>query len=132
MNGKFLLDTNAVISYLADEPETLKVINELEEIFVPVTVIGELYFGAFKSRQVEKNLQVIADFLVDIPVLGNNIDTGRIYGQIKNKLKKKGKPIPENDIWIAATALQLDLTVVTKDAHFKNIDNLRLYDEIIH
>lgn len=54
------------------------------------------------------------------------MNTARQYGEIKNKLRKKGRPLPENDIWIAALALQYDLILVTRDQHFDEIDNLKL------
>jgi tRNA(fMet)-specific endonuclease VapC len=53
------------------------------------------------------------------------IGTSREYGRIKHLLLKKGKPIPENDIWVAAHAIEYDLTLVTRDEHFKNIDDLK-------
>lgn len=53
-------------------------------------------------------------------------DTATIYGQVKQQIMSKGRPIPENDIWIAATALQHNLTLVTRDDHFQAVDNLNL------
>lgn len=50
--------------------------------------------------------------------------TGNHYGQVKQRLRAKGRPIPENDIWIAATALQYGLTVVTRDGHFNEVEDL--------
>jgi len=57
-------------------------------------------------------------------VLACDTETAREYGQIKNSLRAKGKPIPENDIWIAAIAIQYDLTLVTRDGHFTEIEGL--------
>jgi tRNA(fMet)-specific endonuclease VapC len=127
MNGKYLLDTNIVISFLRKDNEIVEKIEELDEVYIPVTVIGELFFGAFKSKKVEENLQNISNLLENIPVLANSVDTARIYGELKNQLKEKGKPIPENDIWIAAIAKQYDLTVMTNDIHFKEVEGLKLH-----
>jgi tRNA(fMet)-specific endonuclease VapC len=127
MNGKYLLDTNIVISFLLRDDEVVRIIKERKELYVSVTVIGELYFGAFKSRKVAENIRTISSFLANIPVLVNDERTARLYGEIKNQLKKKGRPIPENDIWIASAAKQYGLTVITNDLHFKEIDNLPLY-----
>jgi len=55
-----------------------------------------------------------------------NAETAKKYGEIKNRLKEKGHPIPENDIWIAAIAQQYALTLVTRDAHFEGIENLKI------
>ena len=95
-----------------------------------MTVIGELYFGAFKSKKVKENLRAISSFMEKIPILENNKGIARLYGETKNQLKKKGKPIPENDIWIASVAKQYGLTIITNDIHFKEIDNLQLYSPL--
>jgi tRNA(fMet)-specific endonuclease VapC len=127
MNGKYLLDTNIVISLLRKDIKIVEKIEEVDEAYIPVTVIGELYFGAFKSKKVEENLQNISNLMENIPVLANSVGTARIYGEIKNQLKGKGTPIPENDIWIAAIAKQYDLTVMTNDIHFKEVVGLKLH-----
>lgn len=57
-------------------------------------------------------------------VLACDAETAQHYGQIKNRLRAKGKPLPENDIWIAALALQYGLVLVTRDAHFNKITSL--------
>ncbi len=57
-------------------------------------------------------------------VLGCDSDTARRYGEVKNALRLKGRPIPENDIWIAAVALQHGLTLITRDGHFNEIEEL--------
>ena len=54
-------------------------------------------------------------------ILGTNVETALIYGEMKHSLRVKGRPLPENDIWIAAIALQYDLTLVTRDAHFQEV-----------
>ena len=59
-------------------------------------------------------------------ILGCNADTARRYGEVKSALRLKGRPIPENDLWIAAIALEHDLDVATRDAHFAEIDNLKV------
>jgi len=101
-------------------------LDKIDEVFLPCVVIGELSFGARKSERVQENLARIEDFAANNVVLGCDSATARIYGKIKNVLRSKGNPIPENDIWIAAIALQYDLILVTRDAHFKTIDNLKI------
>jgi tRNA(fMet)-specific endonuclease VapC len=127
MNGKYLLDTNAVIAFLRNDEKIVEKIKEKAEIYMPVTVVGELYFGAFKSRKREENLKKISKLLEDMIVLENNVQTARVYGEIKKILKHKGKPIPENDIWIAAIAKQYNLLLITTDIHFNEIEDLPLY-----
>ena len=101
-------------------------LRETEEIFVPNTVLGELYYGARNSNRIEENLSKVDDFAADNKILSSDFDTAKLYGSIKSDLKLKGKPIPENDIWIAAIAKQYDLTLASRDSHFEEIDNLSL------
>jgi tRNA(fMet)-specific endonuclease VapC len=125
MNGDYLLDTNAVIALLADEelaPERLKA---ADEVLVPSVVMGELYYGAYNSNRSEANLARVDEFAVDATILGCDIETARRYGEIKDRLRKKGRPIPANDLWVAAVAIQYDLTLITRDAHFAEVDGLK-------
>jgi tRNA(fMet)-specific endonuclease VapC len=125
MSGKYLLDTNIVIALFAADLSVQQNIVKAKEIFIPSTVIGELYFGAFKSSRPKENSTRIENFAAVNTVLVCGIGTSREYGRIKHLLLKKGKPVPENDIWIAALAIEYDLTLVTRDDHFKNIDKLK-------
>lgn len=59
-------------------------------------------------------------------MLGCDLETAYRYGEVKNKLRFKGKTLPENDMWIAAIALQYNLTLVTRDAHFREVENLQI------
>jgi len=88
--------------------------------------IGELYLGACKSAKVQKNIARIDDFVLNNSILSCNSDIAKRYGIIKNDLKAKGQPIPENDIGIAAIAQQYSLILATNDAHFEVIDNLTI------
>jgi tRNA(fMet)-specific endonuclease VapC len=124
MNGRYLLDTNIVIGILGNNKPILEKIEKLEEVYIPVTVVGELYFGAFKSQKIEKNLESISTLLGTSTVLEDSVETAKVYGEIKNSLKQKGRPIPENDIWIAAIAKYNALTLLTKDEHFKEVADL--------
>ncbi len=126
MNGRFLLDTNIAIALFANETEIRDNLSEAEEIFVPCFVIGELYFGARKSSHVTDNLLRVDEFAASSVVLSCDTETARNYGEIKNALRIKGRPIPENDIWIGAIALQSDLVLVTRDVHFDEIENLKV------
>jgi len=126
MNGKFLLDTNIIIALFAQDRSVIDHLRDAAEVFVPVIAAGELYFGAYRSGRVEANLQKLQEFVADNTVLARDGETANFYGQVKNGLCAKGKPIPENDVWVAAIALQHQLTVVTRDAHFGEIDGLQI------
>ena len=126
MNGRFLLDTNIIISLFAKDPQIHTRIANAEEVFVPCIAIGELYFGAYKSVKIHENIARIDEFAFNNAVLLCNAETAKKYGDIKNRLKDKGQLIPENDIWIAAIAQQHAITLVTNDAHFGAIENLKV------
>lgn len=124
MNGRFLLDTNIVIALFAQDTSVQQHIAEAEAVFVPSIVLGELYYGARKSGRVAANLARIDEFAASSAVLVCDTATAQQYGQIKNILRTKGRPIPENDIWIAAIAQQYELTLISRDEHFREIDGL--------
>ena len=125
MSGKYLLDTNIVIALFADESAIKENLAKADDVFVPSIAIGELNFGARKSARSKDNLARIDEFAESNVVLACDTGTAHFYGEIKNTLRVKGHPIPENDIWIAAIALQHGLTLVTRDAHFGEIENLK-------
>ncbi len=124
-NGRVLLDTNMVIALLKGEPSVVQSIAETEEVFVPAVVAGELLFGARKSGKPAHNLKVVDDFLSARTVLNVALPAAAAYGQIKADLRAKGTPIPENDLWIAAIAIQHDLVLATRDKHFAAVDGLK-------
>ncbi len=126
MSGKCLLDTNIVIALFANETAVKDNLVKTDEVFVPSVVIGELCYGAHKSTRAKENLSRIDDFASSSLVLGCDAETARVYGEIKNALRLKGRPLPENDIWIAAIAVQHGLTLITRDAHFSEIENLKV------
>jgi tRNA(fMet)-specific endonuclease VapC len=125
MNGRALLDTNVVIDLFANRPAVRQRLTEIQEVFISSIALGELYFGAYRSMRLNENLALIDEFIANNVVLGCDTETARRYGEIKNELRNKGRPIPENDIWIAAIALQHDLTLITRDAHFEEIVDLK-------
>ena len=126
MSGRYLLDTNIVIALFANELALIQRLGEAEEVFTPSVVLGELYYGARKSKRVKENLMRIEEFAMRSIVLGCDAETARRYGEVKNGLRQRGCPIPENDIWIAAIALQYDLTLVARDVHFGEVDGLEV------
>jgi tRNA(fMet)-specific endonuclease VapC len=105
MNGKYLLDTNIIIALFADEKNVKQKLEQALEIFVFSTILGELYYGSRHFSRVEVNIARLDNFASQNVVLLCDLDTAKIYGQIKSQLRSKGNPIPENDIWIASTVL---------------------------
>ena len=125
MPGKVLLDTNVIIAFFSAEKAVTQHVSQAE-LFVSATVLGELYYGARKSAHSAANQARIEEFASSVSVLNCDAETARRYGEIKDRLRSKGRPIPENDIWIAACAMQHDLPLATRDDHFKEVDGLRI------
>jgi len=119
----FLLDTNVVIAVLNKEPA---IESQLigKTIYLASIVLGELYYGAYKSAKTKENLAKIEAFIVNYPILECTKQTAEAYGLLKQTLEAKGGLIPENDMWIAALANQHTLTLVTRDDHFTRVDGL--------
>ena len=125
MSGSFLLDTNIVVGLFINDPAISRRFVRTADVFIALPVLGELYYGAQKSNRVDDNLNRINRFLEDVAVIQNDATTAYEYGTIRNELRLKGRPIPENDLWIAAVARQHNFTLVSCDAHFAEVDRLR-------
>lgn len=125
MSGRFLLDTNIVIALFADEAIVKDNLVQASEVFIPSIVIGELCYGARKSGRVGANLARIDELVAGSTILVCDAGTAQQYSQVKNNSRLKGRPLPENDVWIAAIALQHDLILVTRDAHFQEVESLQ-------
>jgi len=126
MSGRYLLDTNIIIALFADETVIKNNLAQADEVFIPSIAIGELYYGARKSGRPQENLTRVDELVANSTVLVCDAETAYQYGEVKNKLRLRGRPLPENDIWIAAFTLQYELTLVTRDAHFQEVENLQI------
>ena len=124
--GRFLLDTNIVIALLAAETPVVAGVRDAEAVFLSAIVVGELYYGARRSRRSRENIERIATLAAGAAVLPCDVRTAATYGQVKAELSARGTPIPENDVWIAAAALQHSLTLVSRDGHFEEVPGLAL------
>lgn len=122
--GRVVLDTNAVIAYRQGIPKICKIIDESDIIYLPVTVLGELLYGALNSTRIVSNEQAIRKFTEYVDLVQINEAIAKRYARIRLNLKKSGHPIPENDIWIGASCLELDAPIVSRDSHFKYIEGL--------
>lgn len=122
---KFILDTNIIVAWLNGETAVAAKVDKSSAVYIPAIVAGELFWGAYNSGRAEKNIQKIQLLLQSYPVLVCDETTALEYGRIKLELKKKGTPIPENDIWIAALSAQYHFVLITRDAHFKNVKSIK-------
>ena len=124
-NGRYLLDTNIVIAIFADEMIVQEKRQSADKVFLPSPVVGELCYGARKSSRPIENLTRVNRLIQDFRVIPCNLETARWYGVIKDNLRRRGRLIPDNDIWIAAIAMQRGLILVTRDAHFDEVETLQ-------
>ncbi len=122
--NRILLDTNIISAWLKGEKIIANKIDEASEVYISVIVLGELYYGAQYSTKVEDNLKNIKKITKHYQILNTDEETASIYGKIKASLREKGKPIPENDIWIATLAMQHELILITRDKHFNEVNDL--------
>jgi len=125
MSGKiYLLDTNIIIALFAEDASVIKQIEKAEKVFIPVIVLGELFYGAELSARKTENIKKLESFAEVASLIYLTYNTPRFYGQIKSQLKKSGNPIPENDIWIAALSVENNLPLASRDKHFKAIKSM--------
>ena len=122
--GEVALDTSVAIAVLKDAVGIRSWIQRFETIYLPVPVIGELHFGALNSQRPQENLRRVQKLVHRCRILSIHSKTAMTYAQIRLQLKEKGKPIPENDIWIAALCRSKSLPLATEDAHFLEVDDL--------
>lgn len=125
--NNILLDTNIVIELFKGNVAVAAFLETQQTVDIPFAVLGELYLGAYRSSNPKKHLQQLEAFLENCNVLIADDETANQYAIIKTALLKKGKPIPENDMWIAAVSKQFDLKLHTQDKHFKEIAGLNLH-----
>ena len=120
-----ILDTNAVSALLSGDPELGHVLANEDKHHLPVIVIGEYWFGIAGSLQRNRLNSIFQKLIRESFVLNVDQGTGETYAQIRFDLKEKGRPLPDNDIWIAALARRHDIRIVSRDVHFDDVDGVR-------
>jgi tRNA(fMet)-specific endonuclease VapC len=108
------LDTSVAIAVLAGQASTL-LSQPAREFLLPVLVVGELRYGALSSRRSAENLAEVERLVARCRVLDVTAVTAAAYARLRLGLKEKGKPIPENDLWIAALCVEHRLPLATLD-----------------
>ncbi len=129
---KILLDTNAYVRFLRGDERVLGYLAQAETVFMSVFVLGELLAGFRAGGKEKDNRRILERFLLksSVTVLDGTMDTADLFGLVMASLKKSGTPIPINDVWIAAHALETGSVLVTFDEHFTAIPGLRLWDDL--
>ncbi|HEY7062045.1 MAG TPA: type II toxin-antitoxin system VapC family toxin [Chloroflexota bacterium] len=125
----YLLDSDWIISFLNGQPNSVDLVAELADDGIGVSVItcGEIFEGLLSASNTPAQVAQFVAFLAMADVYAPDIDTARRYADIRADLRRRGLLLADNDLWIAATALAHDLTLVTRDQHFSRIVNLRIH-----
>jgi tRNA(fMet)-specific endonuclease VapC len=126
--GSLLLDTSIVVDYLRRDPDLHQKIDGVDDVYLPLVVLGELFYGVHKSNQPAKALAQVEEFCRGCIVLLPDEKTADMYGRIKAELSAAGRKIPENDVWIAAAARRAGYALATRDRHFSFVPNLTILD----
>jgi len=121
-----VIDTNVITKLLAKDPLAISLMQKVDDIFTSAVVVGELYFAAANSSKNEANLKKFKEVLSCMEIIPVDDAVCMSYAEIKLELKKKGRPIPDNDIWIAAAAHAHGLSIATFDQHFSEISQIEL------
>ena len=123
---KILLDTSAYVGFKVGADEVVDIIVKSQHILFSPVVLGELMFGFYNGTRFKQNMEALNEFLrheiVDLIPLGEI--TADRYSRIAHQLTKQGTPIPTNDIWIAAQAMEHGAELITSDRHFEQLAGL--------
>lgn len=124
--NKVMLDTSAYSAYLRGNEDVKQAVQEADEIYLNPVVLGELYAGFAHGGKEKKNREILKEFLASPRVQVAVIDeeTSERYAAIIAYLWAKGTPIPTNDLWISATAMQYGLKLVTTDGHYRQVPQI--------
>lgn len=127
---RLLIDTNRYRDLCEGDPATLEVIQQADTISIPFIVLAELRSGFLCGTLAKKNEQYLTRFL-NAPrtrILFADENTTHHYAQVFAQLRLQGTPIPTNDIWISALAIQHDLMLYSRDKHFNNLPQIAIVD----
>jgi predicted nucleic acid-binding protein len=120
MAGKRLLDSSAVVALFRGDEAVVERIGEVD-VAISLVVVGELRFGVFNAGRRQVTLEQLEAFILDCEILTLTATTSLIYGELKAAQLRIGKEIPDNDLWIAASAKEHGLVLAHRDKHFPMI-----------
>lgn len=120
-----ILDTNAVSAWWEGSPAIETLLRQADAVFFPVPVVAEFLFGILKSRHRKLMTQWLDRSLDLCGFLSADLTTARHVASLRLVLQQAGTPIPANDVWIAAIALQFRLPILSNDTHFDLVPGLQ-------
>ena len=126
MEVRVALDTNRLTDLFQGDADLADRLGTCDEVWIPLVVLGEIKAGFLGGSQQHRN-QTLLQKLLAKPTAGVLLpdrESAEHYALLFVQLKRAGTPIPDNDLWIAALALQHDLVLITRDRHFEKIPQL--------
>jgi tRNA(fMet)-specific endonuclease VapC len=126
MSGEIALDTSMAVRFLNGDSAIVSRVLALPEVILPIVAVGELLFGAENSARSLQNFSRYLEFIEACVVFPLGKETAAVYARTRLALKRKGRPIPMNDVWIAAQCLEQRWVLVTDDTDFDYVDELVL------
>ncbi len=123
---KFLIDTNRYSDFMKGDAAVVEIFANADRIYIPFVVVAELRAGFSCGTIAVKNEASLVRFLANsrVEILYADSQTTQAYAQVYAQLRRQGTPIPTNDIWIAALAIQHSLPLCTRDSHFSALPQL--------
>ena len=130
--NRILLATNACSFFFKGDRDVRLAVVGAEVIWVPIFALGELHTGFRAGARFEQNLRMLNNFLAEpgVRVLEVTANTAEIYGRIRADLKRAGTPLPVNDVWSAAQAMEHGAVVISYDRHFLKVPGLRVWPRL--
>lgn len=127
---KVLLDTNALSALWRGDERVLDALDQADNVLISIVVIGELHAGFRGGTRIRENRMRLSAFLKKptVRVLELSVETAEIYGQIKDALRRAGTPIPINDVWLSAQAIETGAVLISFDSHFSKVAGVRLWE----
>lgn len=126
MSGEIALDTSVAVRFLNGDTVITERVLALPEIVLPIVVVGELLFGAENSTRPLQNLPRYLEFISACVAIPLGRETATTYARTRLALKRKGRPIPMNDVWIAEQCMEHGWILVTDYSDFDYVDGLML------
>lgn len=126
---RIVLDTNAYTALRRGDVRVLGAIETAERVYLPVFVEAELLYGFKLGSHELDNRRDLELFMREPEVhrLNTSSETADVFAGVKARLREKGRPMPENDVWIASLSLETGSTLISFDGHFRQVDGLRLW-----
>ncbi len=125
---KVLVDTNRLSDVLSEVEEVLDALERAESVYIPAIALGEIRSGFLRGKRAADNERRLTWFLSQngVTTVGVDAPVSHRYAALHHALRLKGRPIPTNDLWIAAIAMEHGLVLYTRDAHFEAVPGLAL------